>query len=187
MQGLKAIKRLYAIATVCFIAIGFVLLVKPEIGLDMICKIIGVFLIAHGILRLAGYFSKDIFQLAFEFDLGLGIISAILGILLIFKSATFIGVIAPCIGIFMIADAALRIQTSISAKRFGITNWWVILIIAIIVAVVGVMLLFVPLKTVAVITRLVGLCLCFDGIMNLVVVQSTVHTIKREKDIIDID
>ena len=95
MQGLKAIKRLYAIATVCFIAIGFVLLVKPEIGLDMICKIIVVFLIAHGILRLAGYFSKDIFQLAFEFDLGLGIISAILGILLIFKSATFIGVIAP--------------------------------------------------------------------------------------------
>ena len=54
-------------------------------------------------------------------------------------------------------------------------------------AVVGVMLLFVPFKTVAVITRLVGLCLCFDGIMNLVVVQSTVHTIKREKDIIDID
>ena len=119
--------------------------------------------------------------------MGLGIISAILGILLIFKSATFIGVIAPCIGIFLIADAALRIQTSISAKRFGITNWWVILIIAIVVAVVGVMLLFVPFKTVAVITRLVGLCLCFDGIMNLVVVQSTVHTIKREKDIIDID
>ena len=119
--------------------------------------------------------------------MGLGIISAILGILLILKSTAFIGVIAPCIGIFMIADAALRIQTSISAKRFGITNWWVILIIAIIVAVVGVMLLFVPFKTVAVITRLVGLCLCFDGIMNLVVVQSTVHTIKREKDIIDID
>lgn len=65
MQGLKAIKRLYAIATVCFIAIGLLLLIKPQIGLDMICKIIGVFLVVHGILRLAGYFSKDMFQLAF--------------------------------------------------------------------------------------------------------------------------
>ena len=40
----------------------------------------------------------------------------------------------------------------------------------VIVAVVGVMLLFVPFKTVAVITRLVGLCLC-DGAQSLTPAQ----------------
>ena len=57
---------------------------------------------------------------------------------------------------------------------------------AVAVAVIGVLLLFVPFKTVALITRIVGLSLCFDGILNLIVVRSTVGTIKREEDIIDI-
>lgn len=189
MQRLKQIKQLYTVTTICFIIVGFILLCCPMVGLDVICKIVGIFLILHGMLRLMAYFSKELFQLAFEFDLGLGILSLILGLLMIFKSTTFIGVVAPCIGIFMIVDAAMRIQTSIEAKKFGISKWWVILVVAIIVAIIGVLLLFIPFKTAAVITRVVGLCLCFDGIMNLVVVQSTVQKIKREndKDIIDID
>ena len=76
MQGLKTVKQLYTIITICFITIGFVLLIWPQIGLNLICKIVGVFLITHGVLRLAGYFSRDLFQLAFQFDFALGIISA---------------------------------------------------------------------------------------------------------------
>ena len=62
-----------------------------------------------------------------------------------------------------------------------------ILAIAIVVAIVGALLLFMPFKTVSAITRLMGLCLCFDGILNLIVIRTTVQTIRREKDIIDID
>lgn len=187
MRGLKAVKQLYTITTLCFVVIGFILAIWPQIGLDVMCKIVGVFLITHGILRLAGYFSKDLFQLAFQFDLGLGIISFILGILMIFRSNTFINIITICIGVFMVVDAALRIQTAIEARKFGIVTWWVILVMAIIVAVIGVLLLFVPFKTVTMITRVMGVCLCFDGIMNLIVVRNTVQTIRRKDDIIDID
>ena len=58
MQGLKTVKQLYTIITICFITIGFVLLIWPQIGLNLICKIVGVFLITHGVLRLAGYFPE---------------------------------------------------------------------------------------------------------------------------------
>ena len=187
MQGLKTVKQLYTIITICFITIGFVLLIWPQIGLNLICKIVGVFLITHGVLRLAGYFSRDLFQLAFQFDLGLGILSFILGLLMIFKSTAFINIISSCIGIFMVVDAALRIQTAIEAKKFGIAKWWGILAIAIVVAIIGALLLFIPFKTVSVITRLMGLCLGFDGILNLIVIRTTVQTIRSEKDIIDID
>lgn len=186
MNGLKAVKQLYTLTTICFIIIGFILLVWPQIGLDVICKIVGIFLMAHGVLRLSGYFSKDLFQLAFQFDLGLGIISLLLGILIFFKYTAFIDVIAPCIGIFMIVDATLRMQTALDSRKFGISRWWAIMATAVAVAVIGVLLLFVPFKTVALITRIVGLSLCFDGILNLIVVRSTVGTIKREEDIIDI-
>ena len=187
MQGLKAIKRLYAIATVCFIAIGFVLLVKPEIGLDMICKIIGVFLIAHGILRLAGYFSKDIFQLAFQYDLGLGIASIIFGLVMVIRSWATIQLFSICIGIFLLIDAALKMQTAFESKKFGFRNWWVTLLIAIIVCILGILLFAMPFQTSGVITRLIGINLILDGALNLFVVQSTVRTIKREEDEMIID
>ena len=87
----------------------------------------------------------------------------------------------------MVVDAALRIQTAIEAKKFGIAKWWGILAIAIVVAIIGALLLFMPFKTVSVITRLMGLCLGFDGILNLIVIRTTVQTIRSEKDIIDID
>ena len=44
------------------------------------------------------------------------------------------------------------------------------------------------MKATKLIVRMVGLGICFDGVMNLVVVTNTVKTIKKaQKEIIDID
>lgn len=71
----------------------------------------GVFLIVYGVTKLSGYFAKDLFQLAFQFDLALGIVSIVLGIIIIEKSEYIIEILSTAIGIFMLVDAALKIQT----------------------------------------------------------------------------
>ena len=138
--------------------------------------------------KLSSYFTKDLFQLAFQFDFGLGIVSIILGALMIFRTDHIIGFLAFCIGIFMLIDAALKIQTAFEARRFGIERWKWILITAIAAGMIGAFLLFLPMKATNFIVRMVGIGICFDGIMNLVVVTNTVKTITNtEKEIIDID
>jgi uncharacterized membrane protein HdeD (DUF308 family) len=93
-----------------------------------------------------------------------------------------------CIGIFMLVDAALKIQTAIDAKKFGISKWWLILMMAIMVAFVGALLLLAPFETGSVLVRVLGLSICIDGIMNLIVVMSTVRSIRRgREDVIDIE
>ena len=72
----------------------------------------GVFLIVYGVTKLSGYFAKDLFQLAFQFDLALGIVSIVLGIIIIEKSEYIIEILSTAIGIFMLVDAALKIQTA---------------------------------------------------------------------------
>ena len=67
---------------VCLIAVGAMLLIKPDISINIICKVTGIVLIGYGIVKFAGYAAKDIFQLAFQFDLALGIVSVVFGIAL---------------------------------------------------------------------------------------------------------
>ena len=70
----------------------------------------------YGLAKISSYFTKDLFQLAFQFDFGLGIVSMILGALMIFRTAHVVKLLGFCIGIFMVVDAALKIQTAFEAK-----------------------------------------------------------------------
>ena len=107
---------------------------------------------------------------------------------MIFRTDHIVEFLAFYIGIFMLVDAALKIQTSFEAKRFGIERWKWILIAAIAAGIVGAFLLFSPMKATNLIVRMVGLSICLDGVMNLLVVTNTVRMIKNsQKDIIDID
>lgn len=188
MKNLKAVKNTYLVMIICCILGGLVLLIWPGIGLNILCKVCGIFFLLFGLAKLSGYFTNDLFQLAFQFDFGLGIVSIIMGALMLFRTGHLVEFLAFCIGIFMLVDAALKIQTAIEAKRFGISNWIWILITAILAGVIGALLLFSPMKTTGVIVRMVGLGICLDGVLNLVVVINTVKTIKNaEKDIIDIN
>ncbi|MGN1166384.1 MAG: HdeD family acid-resistance protein [Lachnospiraceae bacterium] len=188
MRNLKTVKNVYVVMTICCIVGGTTLFVWPGLGLDVLCRIYGVFFLVYGLAKLSSYFTKDLFQLAFQFDFGLGIVSIILGALMIFRTDHFVVSLAFCIGIFMLTDAALKIQTAFEAKRFGIDRWKWILITAIAAGIIGAFLLLSPMKTTNYVVRMVGLGICLDGVMNLVVVLNTVKTMRiSQKEIIDID
>lgn len=180
MEQLKTVKNIYSILTGCLITVGVILLVYPQMALDVMCKIIGAFLILFGLVKLSGYFSKDIFQLAFQFDFGLGIVSLILGGFMLFKTGRVIEVLSVVVGIFVIVDAALRIQTAFEAKKFGLSQWWLILIMSLAVTVLGILLIMLPYQTTELMVRLIGCNLVLDGIMNLFIVRNAVNTIRKQ-------
>ena len=134
-----------------------------------------------GIVKLFGYFSRDLLQLAFQFDFAMGIISSLLGFLMIFWSKQFMETLIIGMGLFMLADALLRVQTALDAKMIGVKSWWLILIMALITAVIGTLLFLKPYNGLEEIMLLIGFNLVIDGIINLFVVQSTVDNIKRKK------
>lgn len=188
MKNLKMIKNMYLALILCSILVGAVLLIWPQMGVSVMCKVYGVFLLIYGLAKLSGYFTGDLFQLAFQYDFGLGIVSLILGFVLLLRTEHIVEFLAVCIGIFMLVDATLKIQTAIDAKKFGISKWWLILMVAIMVAFVGALLLLAPFETGSVLVRVLGLSICIDGIMNLIVVMSTVRSIRRSlEDIVDIE
>lgn len=181
MRQIKIVKSAYSILVVSLVILGLVLLIWPKTTLEVICKIFGIILIICGMIKMLGYFTKDMFQLAFQHDLGLGIVSIIVGFVMLFRTVPMLEVVSTGIGIFILIDAALKIQTAIDAKRFGIQRWWVILSIALVVTIVGILLITIPFQATEIITRLIGINLCLDGFLNLWVVQNTVKIIRRNE------
>lgn len=178
MNGIKNFKNMYSILTICLILVGAVLLIAPGIALDVVCIIFGIYMIIYGAVKIMGYFAKDAYQLAFQFDLALGIVITIVGIVFVCRTARVVQLLSTCIGIVMLVDATFKIQTSIDSKRFGISRWWLMLILAVIVAAIGILLILMPGETTRLMVRLIGLNLCMDGILNLVIVIDTVKTDK---------
>ena len=168
MNDIKGIKNMYSVLTACLIIVGLVLLAIPGIALNAVCIIFGIYLIIYGVVKIIGYFAKDVYQLAFQFDLALGIVAAIVGIVFICKTSSIVQI-----------HATLKIQTSLDSKKFGISSWWLMLVMAIMVAAVGIMLILMPGETTKVMIRLIGLNLCLDGVLNLIIVVNTVKTDRK--------
>ncbi len=70
------------------------------------------------------------------------------------------------IGVFALTDSALRLQTALDAKRFGLRNWPGILVFALCGGVLGVLLLIRPFGG-RLLVRAMGAALAVGGAENL--------------------
>jgi len=174
MKQLKIVKNMYIVMDVCLIIVGLLILFSPIKAINVLCRIFGVVLVLLGAVKILGYFTKDIFQLAFQFDFALGIISVILGAVLIFRTSYMVEILSVCVGIVILIDGALKLQTAVDARKFGIEKWWLILIIALLVSIVGIILMVTPFAAQTVAAWVIGINLVLDGVLNICVVDSVI-------------
>lgn len=139
-----------------------------------------------GLVKIIGYCSKDLYRLAFQFDLAFGILFMALGIILIIRTDVMVNLICIVMGICVLADALLKIQISIDSKTFGIQKWWLILAMAILTGVAGFLLVFRPSESIQVIVILLGISLITEGVLNLITILTAVKIIRHQRsEIID--
>ena len=183
----------YIVMSVLFCLAGVLFIAMPEISAKIIGICIGISMILFGIVRLIGYFSKDLYRLAFQFDLEIGILMMILGVIVLFNPENLMAFICVAIGISILLDGLFKIRIALDSKQFGIKSWWLILALAIVTGVIGVFLIFDSATGSELMTVILGLTLLSEGILNLSTVISTVLIVKNqapdviETDIIDID
>lgn len=179
-KRLRFAKIGYIVLSVLICVLGVALMVTPDFSIRLLCRLGGILLIAFGCIRIVGYFSRDLYRLAFQYDLAFGILHIVLGLVLILRTDTIRHILCVLLGLFVLSDALLKIQIAIDARQFGINRWWLILAISVVTGVVGVLLLFRSSGTISVIMLLVGLSFLGEGILNLITVLSAVQILKKK-------
>lgn len=177
MKTICKTKFVSCIPALIFIIIGCYLLPHPQIAFQSLCYLLGAVFMGYGVIKLICYFAKDIYQLAFQFDFAMGIFSLTMGFLIFYFVKPISTIFPTMIGIIILIDAVLKIQTTLDAKKFGLEKWWFILILAIITALAAVLLIIKPMGTVYTLLHFLGLNFIFDGCLNLWIVLYTVKVV----------
>ncbi len=178
----------YIIISVVLCALGITLIVVPEFSAAVLGKIFGVLLIVFGAVRLVGFFSKDLYRLAFQYDFAFGIMMIALGIILLLRPDSFMDFFCITLGLSFLMDGLFKIQIAIDSKRFGIRRWWLILSVAILSSFCAGLLVFRPSDSRNILTILLGIALLGEGLLNLGTVITAVKIIQHQQpDVIEVD
>ena len=184
MRSTKAIriaKTSYIILSALFIVLGVGLIALRDLSVSLIGIAAGVMLIAFGIVKLIGYFSRDLYRLAFQFDLALGIFLVVLGAIILLNPTRAMTFLCLMLGIAIMADGLFKLQTALDARRFGLHSWGLILAFALLTGAIGGLLAARPAESVGTLTILLGLSVLFEGLMNLCVALFAVKVIRKEQ------
>lgn len=188
VASMRFAKTGYIVMSIIFCVVGVLFIALPAKSAVVIGKTLGVAMAAFGVVKLVGYFSRDLFRLAFQYDLEFGILLIALGLIVLLRTSGVMDFICIAMGVAILADGLFKIQIAVDAKRFGIREWGLILALAVLTGGVGLLLVFRPWESVQALTVLVGISLLAEGVLNLCVALSTVKIVKNQQpDVIETD
>ena len=128
-----------------------------------------------------GYFSRDLYRLAFQFDLAFGILISAVGLIMILHPAKIIAFIYIAMGLIILTDGLFKIQIALDAKHFGMSRWWLIAALAVLTGVLGLFVVINPFESAAAIMAMLGAALLLEGILSLCVAIWAVKIISHQK------
>lgn len=173
------IKALYITISILSLLAGIALVIWPGASVITICYVVGSAAILVGAVRLAGYFSKDSYNLNFQFDFAMGLVFLILGTVLIFHPGDTVAVLHFSVGILVLVDSVFKLQTALDAKHFGLKKWWVMLLCALLCAGLGLVLVILPFRTAEILVKVTGAALAVNSGENILTAGYTVKSKKR--------
>ena len=144
--------------------VGLVLLLIPGTLNKLIGILIGVALLAVGIIAIVKYIKEK--DNGSSLNLVSGILYSVLGVIIIIYPYSIINLVTICLGVYLVINGLLKLKLSFVLKR--ITDKWIgTLIMGIITVILGVILIFNPFAGIT-ITKLAGAFLVVVAVFDLI-------------------
>jgi uncharacterized membrane protein HdeD (DUF308 family) len=164
---------------VLFLIIGIIFLGNPETSFKVVSIIFSVLLIVTGIYLIVDYSGKVLFT---SF-LTTGILSLILGVVLLLNPDALVVLVPIVVGTWMITSSIVDIELSLSLKKIGYSSWLLPTIMAIIAILCGVLMIVYPHSGTIALTTFFGILLIvysMAAIIDLFVFKKNVNDIVKE-------
>ena len=173
------------IISVLLIVLGFLLVFQSEATIITISYVIGAILVALGVLAIIKYFKNTNNILKSELDIVYGIMTSILGIIIICNPKAIASIIPIIIGIGIIISSSNKLQYSLELKANGSTKWKTPMVLSIISTIFGVILLFNPFKGAVILMQIIGGIIIAYGAIDIVSSISLKNDVKNNRTDID--
>lgn len=152
------------IESLVIMILGILFIIWPDMMIKILAYIVGTFFIVKGGFQVITYFIEKGQNDFFNNGLLFGIISILIGITALVIGEDIAGVFRVIIGILIIYESLVRINTATKLATAGISNWKYMLLLALFMLVLGV---FITFNTGAVVA-LVGGIMILTGIIGII-------------------
>jgi len=187
---LKKLKTNIVISAVLCILLGIVLVVWPDMSMQVACATIGIVLLIGGIIRLAEYFMIRDGSMYAQMNLIMGIIIAVVGVWIMLKPDKVLAIIPIIIGIVIVLHGLNNLRQAVSLCRDQYDKWWVALALGILTVGFGLLLICRPFAALDTVVMLIGIFLIYDGISDIWIVSRLYRTakiIRQEAEAVDVE
>ena len=141
MKKLQFARSGYIGISCIFYAAAVIYLFFPGLPPMALSCFSGVILILYGIIKFVGFFSEDLYCLAFRYDMAFGLLLMVAGVLLLVKNVSVAQYLTPGLGWMALLDNLFHIQMSKEARDFGIEEWKLVLGLSIATGILSVLLI----------------------------------------------
>lgn len=169
----------YILISVVFYIAGLLHMMWHGASPLLYCIVSGIILITYGMIKITGYFSDDLYCLAFQYDLGCGLFLIVVGLLVLVCNLRIWQYIYMGLGLLILLDALFKIQLSRDAKEFGLQSWNLILILSLMAGIFGVLIAVRPFRNENILHVVTGCGLLMEGAMNHLVAKDAVYVTRR--------
>lgn len=150
--------------SLALIVLGILFIVLQETIVKILAYLIGVFFLVKGGFQIVSYYMEKGQNDLFNNGLLSGVVSVLIGVALLIVGEDIANVFRVVIGVIIIYESLVRINTASKLSVAKIDAWKYILVVALIMLVIGI---FVTFNSGAVIT-LVGWMMITAGIIGIV-------------------
>ena len=165
---MKSLVRSSYITSGLLVLLGLLLIVKSEDTIVVISYLIGGTLITLGIVAFIKFFKNNEKNIPDNFDVIYGIITIVFGIFIIVNPKLVASIIPFVLGAWILFKSAFKVAFGFELKGKNSPIWKPTLITSLISALVGIVIIFNPFKTLSFVFILIGIALVIYGIMDIV-------------------
>ena len=164
---MRTFKTSYLTSSLLFVAAGVALLVWPSLSIKVVCGLFGAVILAKGLFTLWAALREQTSTLFRYWNWVFGAAASAMGVFLLVRPQTVVSVLPILVGLFVIFDGVMRIESAVSLRKAGYQRWWLFLVLALLSAGLGVMMLCNPFGTVELLVMAIGIVFVVEGVLNL--------------------
>lgn len=176
-KGINKIFNLSIVTSVIIFVLGVFLFIQPDTIIHMISIVFGGIILVPGITTLIDYFKNK-----YQPSLITGVVTVIIGMILIINTKLVASILPFILGIFFIVNGINRLQYALELRKSNNKNFVASLVISIVIILSGILFVINPFGGALVITKVMGIFMIIYSILdiaNSIIIKREVRNVEK--------
>ena len=165
---MKKFFRSSILTSLLLVILGILLVAFSDETIIAISYFIGGVLVLIGVVGIIDYVRKIKTNYKSELDLIYGIVTIILGVLIITHPKSIASIINYVLGVIIIINSASKFNYSLQLRSSSNNIWKTTMLVSILTGICGIVLIFNPFKTASAIISIIGIIIIVYGVLDIV-------------------